>query len=60
MGLDPVDIIEVASTSAARVLVLDELAKGVRFGSPADLVIVGDIRRCRPRRRRRSEYSSRW
>ena len=39
-GLDPVDIIEVASTGAARVLGLDELAKGVRFGSPADLVVV--------------------
>ena len=34
------DIIEVASTGAARVLGLDELAKGVRFGSPADLVVV--------------------
>jgi len=40
MGLDPVNIIEAASTSAARVLGLGRLAGGVRAGALADLVIV--------------------
>jgi imidazolonepropionase-like amidohydrolase len=40
MGLDPINIIEAASTSAARVLGLERLAGGVRAGALADLVIV--------------------
>jgi imidazolonepropionase-like amidohydrolase len=40
MGLDPINIIEAASTSAARVLGLDRLANGIRTGALADLVVV--------------------
>ena len=40
MGLDPVNIIEAASTSGARALGLERLAGGIRYGSLADLVIV--------------------
>jgi imidazolonepropionase-like amidohydrolase len=40
MGLDPINIIEAASTTGARVLGIEGLAKGVRLGAIADLVVV--------------------
>jgi imidazolonepropionase-like amidohydrolase len=40
MGLDPIDIIQAATTSAARVLGLQRRALGVRPGGQADLVVV--------------------
>lgn len=40
MGLDPIDIIQAATTSAARALGLQRRALGVRMGGQADLVVV--------------------
>ena len=40
MGLDPIDIIQAATTSAARALGLQRRALGVRPGGQADLVVV--------------------
>jgi cytosine/adenosine deaminase-related metal-dependent hydrolase len=40
MGLNPINIIEVATTAAARTLGLDRLAGGIRVGGQADLIIV--------------------
>lgn len=40
MGLDPIDIIQAATTSAAKALGLQRQALGVRVGGQADLVVV--------------------
>lgn len=40
MGLDPIDIIQAATTSGARALGLERRALGVRVGGQADLVVV--------------------
>ena len=40
MGLDPIDIIQAATTSAAKALGLQRHALGVRVGGQADLVVV--------------------